>query len=316
MTIASEITRINNNIANAYTICNSKGATIPVAKNSANLADCIDSIQTGGASSKYGATLDSFVGDVDSKGVLQPTTAQTNLVFTGVKDLASNALRYSFARNMTIKSVSFPDLTSISTFAGLYNTFANCTNLTSADLSSLITVNGASGMGYTFSGTNLTSVDLSSLTTVMSTNSMNYTFYNCSNLANISFPNLEIIGTNSSVTGYGHFSNCFYNCTKLKTLTFPKLEKIYCNGGTTVTYGTFANNNKVEKMYFPKLDTITYGAGASTSDQAACKNVFYGCAALTELHFGAANQAAIEASPGYSTAWGRGAGNVTIYFDL
>ena len=316
MTIASEITRINNNIANAYTICDSKGATMPVTQNSANLADCIDSIQTGGASSKYGATFDSFVGDVDSNGVLQPTTAQTNLVFTGVKDIASNALRYSFTRNMTIKSASFPDLTSVSNFAGLYNTFANCTNLTSADFSSLITVNGPSGMGYTFSGTNLTSVDLSSLTTVMSTNAMSYTFYNCSKLTNISFPNLEIIGTNSSVTDYGHFSNCFYNCTKLKTLTFPKLEKIYCNGGTTATYGTFANNNKVEKMYFPKLDTITYGEGASTSDQAACKNVFAGCAALTELHFGAANQAAIEASPGYSTAWGRGAGNVTIYFDL
>ena len=316
MTIASEITRINNNIANAYTACDSKGATMPVTQNSANLADCIDSIQTGGASSKYGATLDSFVGDVDSKGVLQPTTAQTNFVFTGVKDIASNALRYSFTRNMTIKSVSFPDLTSISSFAAIYNTFANCTNLTSADLSSLISISGPSGMSYTFSGTNLTSVDLSSLTTVMSTNSMSYAFYNCSKLANISFPNLEIIGTNSSETDYGHFSNCFYNCTNLKTLTFPKLGKIYCNGGATVNYGTFANNNKVEKMYFPKLDTITYGEGASTSDRAACKNVFHGCAALTELHFGAANQAAIEASPGYSTAWGRGAGNVTIYFDL
>ena len=145
---------------------------------------------------------------------------------------------------------------------------------------------------------------------------MSYAFNNCSDLANVLFPNLEIIGTNSSVTDYGHFSNCFYNCTNLKTLTFPKLEKIYCNGGTTATYGTFANNNKVEKMYFPKLDAITYGEGASTSDQAACKKVFWGCAALTELHFGAANQAAIEASPGYSTAWGRGAGNVTIYFDL
>ena len=69
-------------------------------------------------------------------------------------------------------------------------------------------------------------------------------------------------------------------------------------------------------MYFPKLDTITYGTGASSSNQNACKNIFYNCSSLTELHFGAANQAAIEASPGYSTAWGRGAGNVTIYFDL
>lgn len=48
MSIASEITRINNNIAAAYTSCNAKGATMPVTQNSANLADCIDSISGGG----------------------------------------------------------------------------------------------------------------------------------------------------------------------------------------------------------------------------------------------------------------------------
>jgi hypothetical protein len=130
------------------------------------------------------------------------------------------------------------------------------------------------------------------------------------------FTNLTTIGANNSATNYGQLSSCFKNCTNLTSITFPNLEKIYCTGGTTTSYGTFANNDKVQKMYFPKLDTITYGSGASTSNRNACKNVFYGCSSLTELHFGAANQSAIEASPGYSTAWGRGAGNVTIYFDL
>ena len=44
MTIASEITRINNNIAAAYNSLSEKGATLPATQNSANLADCIDSI--------------------------------------------------------------------------------------------------------------------------------------------------------------------------------------------------------------------------------------------------------------------------------
>ena len=48
MSIATEITRINNNIASAYTSCYNKGATMPVTQNSANLADTIDSI-TGGS---------------------------------------------------------------------------------------------------------------------------------------------------------------------------------------------------------------------------------------------------------------------------
>jgi len=52
MTIASEIQRINNNIASAYTACNNKGATLPVAQDSANLATCIGTIPTGSSKCK------------------------------------------------------------------------------------------------------------------------------------------------------------------------------------------------------------------------------------------------------------------------
>lgn len=48
MTIASEITRINNNIAAAYTAASGKGATLPATENSDNLATCIGSIPSGG----------------------------------------------------------------------------------------------------------------------------------------------------------------------------------------------------------------------------------------------------------------------------
>lgn len=48
MSIASEITRINNNIAAAYTALDGKGATMPETQNSANLADTVNTITTGG----------------------------------------------------------------------------------------------------------------------------------------------------------------------------------------------------------------------------------------------------------------------------
>lgn len=48
MTIASEITRINGNIAAAYTALSDKGATMPAAQNSANLANTVASIPAGG----------------------------------------------------------------------------------------------------------------------------------------------------------------------------------------------------------------------------------------------------------------------------
>lgn len=47
MSIASEIQRIQTNIENAYLACQTMGATMPQVHNSANLADCIDSIQIG-----------------------------------------------------------------------------------------------------------------------------------------------------------------------------------------------------------------------------------------------------------------------------
>lgn len=54
MSIASEITRISENIAAAYTALDGKGATLPATQNSANLADTIDTITTGGGG---GATV-------------------------------------------------------------------------------------------------------------------------------------------------------------------------------------------------------------------------------------------------------------------
>lgn len=47
MSISSQITRINNNIAAAYTACDGKGASLPQAQNSANLAETINSIPEG-----------------------------------------------------------------------------------------------------------------------------------------------------------------------------------------------------------------------------------------------------------------------------
>lgn len=48
MSISSEITRISNNIAAAYTALDEKGATLPESQNSANLADTIASVPSGG----------------------------------------------------------------------------------------------------------------------------------------------------------------------------------------------------------------------------------------------------------------------------
>ena len=47
MSIASEITRIKGKVADSFTACGAKGATIPESEVIANLPTCIDSIPTG-----------------------------------------------------------------------------------------------------------------------------------------------------------------------------------------------------------------------------------------------------------------------------
>ena len=72
MTIASEITRIQTNIADAYTAANGKGATMPVTENSDNLATCIASITTGSSPV------------ISSLNVTPTTSAQTITAPSGV----------------------------------------------------------------------------------------------------------------------------------------------------------------------------------------------------------------------------------------
>ena len=254
----------------------------------------------------------------------------------------NNALYNAFYGCSNLTTVNLSGLTTVTGDSALYNTFSNCGNISNIDLSSLTTVSGYDAFYYAFSGNKATSIDLSSLTTVSGeramiyafqnsdyiqsvdlssltlatgTNCFNLTFYGCDNIVSVDLSNLEQIGSDNSSMNSGQFAQCFYQ-TQVTSLNFPKLEKIYCTGYGSATYGSFSGNSSVQKMYFPKLNTISYGSGASSMYKNACKYIFANCSSLTELHFGSANQSAIQATAGYSTAWGRGAGNVTIYFDL
>ena len=231
---------------------------------------------------------------------------------TGTQSMASAFYGCSGLTDVNLSSLTTAHGTNV-----MSTCFRNCTGLTQLNFPSLVTINGSSAFSGICNGcTNLVTVTFPNVTTITGSSAMLEAFKNNTSLVNISFPKLKTIGTNNSLANFGQMSGVFNGCTQITTMTFPELEKIYCTGAATVSYGTFANNTYIQKLYFPKLDTITYGAGASTTNRNACKNVFAGCTALTELHFGADNQSAIEASDGYSTAWGRGAGNVTIYFDL
>lgn len=111
---------------------------------------------SGGGSTKFGMTIDSVVGDVNSSGQLQLPSTPFSFSSTEIISLANEALYYKFYNNTALTSVNLPNLTAC-WVNGLQYAFYGCTNLTSINLPKL-----ASGtLNTTFRGcTSLTSVEL------------------------------------------------------------------------------------------------------------------------------------------------------------
>ena len=273
MSVADQINRIKTNIANTYTAAQAKGATMPQAQNSDNLAACVQSITTGGGgSTQFGLTAEQMLGTLDGEGNLTLPTLPS-ITFTGLKSISNYGFYYKFSQRIfeTGATVSFPDLTTVG-LNGLQNCFSSCSSLTSVDLSALTTV-GSYGLYSCFSYcTSLTSVDLSALTNV-DASGMNYCFFGCGSLTSVDLSALTTVGG----SGLGA---CFFNCTSLANISFPSLTNVQTNSFGTASYDY----------------------------------CFNGCTALTEIHFRADAQAAIEAMTGYADKWG--AQNATIYFSL
>lgn len=102
MSVASEITRIKNNIANAYTAINSKGGTLPQTQNSANLATAINSISGGGSGS-----IQVINGIIEQyKASNQTISANSFVQFIGDTQLVKNTSGASVYENIVAVKVS------------------------------------------------------------------------------------------------------------------------------------------------------------------------------------------------------------------
>ena len=86
MSIASEITRISNNIAAAYTALDGKGATLPETQNSANLADTIDTITTGGGGGGGGSDTPDYMEDYNTMVSTLDTDISNNVTFSNCEN--------------------------------------------------------------------------------------------------------------------------------------------------------------------------------------------------------------------------------------
>lgn len=265
MSIATAIQNAQQKVAAAYTAVSSKGGTLPQTQDLSNLPTAINSISGGG--NKYGATIDTFLGDTDENGVLYEPDANTNLVFTGVKKMKDEVLYYKFYSDNSIESVSFPDLEELinqDSFGNqaLQYAFFGCANLTSVSFPKLTTIRAQHALQYAFSSCQkLTSVNFDSLEIAEDTDSMAGCFSSCKALTTISFPKLtKIVG-----------SNIFSQCTNLTTVSMPKLQMVGYQG----LYQAFTQCTSLTNISFPELTTI--------SGQAGLQYAFNGCTALTSF---------------------------------
>lgn len=220
MSIASEITRIKNNISSAYTAVNNKGGTLPATQNSENLATAINSISGSGGYTEFPSYQ--VVNGVASRR----SGALTGNEFSNITSVDSAGLYYTFCFCSDLTGAL--DLSSLTTvgYAGLFGAFVSCAGLTSVNLSALTSV-GDSGLSNTFNGcSGLTSVDLSSLTTV-GNQGLYGVFNSCTGLTNV---NLSALTSFSRSMGLaGAFSRC------------SGLTDIYFNSLTTTSFGSYTD---------------------------------------------------------------------------
>lgn len=190
-TIAEKLTHLEDTKTAIKQAIIDKGVQVADDTPFRNYADKIGEISGGGEpveKTKFGASVDTWLGDVDENGVLQQSTAQTALNFAGVKEIGDYGLR---------------------------NAFVNNTHITSADFSSVTKIS-ANGLYNAFNGSSLSSIIFSSLTTI-GDGAFMLAFNNCKQMTTISFPALVNVATD----GFGGLSyNTAFRLSDIKEIHF------------------------------------------------------------------------------------------------
>lgn len=260
----------------------------------------------GGTQTKYGLTIDNLIGSVDANGVFKQQTAPSgDIVFTGVKDIASYALSHKFFRlsGFSNISISFPDLENITGNYALDN-MCYYTNIKSISFPKLKTISAASAAYYSFCGTNIVSADFPELKTVSGASSFSGAIGFCTSLETVSFPELE------EARGVNCFQYLVAN-TKVSTISFPKLNNI---DGNSIFVYAFYTTQLLSSINFPALTTTSFGSYTNQF-----QNMFNSSTASTSgsctVHFPSNLQSTISGLTGYPT-FGGDSSRIVLAFDL
>lgn len=303
-TIAEQLTSLANTKTAIKDAIVAKGVSVADTDTFASYADKIGQIETGGGGEvvnkeKLGVTVDTFLGDVDADGTLGTASGSVAVDFSGVNKIAGSALRYKFYGSFAVTDVLAQSLITVKSY-GLHAAFYGCVYLKNADFNSLQTVEDY-GMHSAFEAcSGLKSITLGSLQTVGTCGMINLCHSNHS-LTSVSLESLHTVGQSGL---WGAFLSCF----KLESVNLDSLQTVGAKG---LAYA-FSYCKSLTSISFPSLTSVVTDSFVGSTS--VMSQMFYQCTALTEIHFRADMQAAIESTNGYANKWG--ATNATIYFDL
>lgn len=246
----------------------------------------------GELTNRFGATLDTFIGDVNANGELAQPTEDVDLDFSGVKKIGSESLAYAFY-GKKVRSVNLNDLIDCGNRALNY-AFTAAIGAT-AQKPLIFSVNS-----------------LESVTKHDAFNSVCMGVVYCEP----SFKKLKYISANSA------FSSAFNSARIQPDKVFPALEGISGDSALSQFRGVAAG----DKLYFSKVKKIVGGAPYGTTMNFYNKLKYYYprltevskyiaySSGVSEFHFAKAHQALLEACEGYDYKWS--GANPDIYFDL
>lgn len=242
-TIAEKLTTIKNALKAIKNSIIAKGQT-PTG-DITTYATAIDNIESGSSD---------FVGiprEVNSSGVYgYPTENFTFSLPSNTTDLGPSALSYAFFNCETLISADLSSLVHINGSQAMVSAFHGCDKLTSVNLSALSTVEGLISMSNVFRGCkSLTDVNLSSLTLI--DNSFGKAFYDCKALASIDLSSLVKIGEG------GALEEAFYGCT---SLTSVDLSSLACIEGFGAFQYAFNSCTSLTELSFPALTSNSFGS--------------------------------------------------------